>query len=259
MKSINSELYKLEQELESLKSAPKALTMRGREGNIIGRVAEDGNDVSAGMIVLFKQPPLQENMTIRLIEYQVRESKKTSGKYYIVCFNWVEESAFQETIEQLEQQIREFRKTENIQKLKEITNDPETALKLLKTEQREAFVSLLLKSAKAVLWNNEEFLIVNDKLTMLRFDGTVEISEVQSPVRFEPEQWKAQEFEVVEISEDIKEVPEGFIVIESWTTTIILIPKESKEIAERLKKISDSRLPEETKLQLYKALLGGSQ
>lgn len=262
---MSEELYQLEEELQRLKSAPKALTVIGRDGKqVIGIIKETTGEVNAGMVVLFSNPP-KEGMEVVLTTYQVRDSK-TSGKKYVKCFQWIEASVLEKTIRELEEKIEELKKIEKEAELRRIRQENlqalsqiglgEEALRLLEANQYEAFATLLVKSGtKAVLWNEYYglFLIISEKSIKITLNNEkIEVEECTLPLRFKPEKWlAAEDKEIVRID---LEIPNA--VASQYHESFILV---SKGVAEKLKKIMDSRLDEETKKKLYEAILGDSK
>jgi hypothetical protein len=261
-----SELAELEDELQHLKSAPLALTVIGRDGKqIIGIIKETRGDVNAGMVVLFSTPPEKSGVEVALIEYQIRQSK-TSGKQYVKCFHWIQADAVQKMIQELEKKLEELRKIEREKELQQLRKQNlqalsrlglgEEALKLLEAKQYEAFATLLIKSGtKAVLWEEYYglFLIISEKSIKITLNNEkIEVEECTLPLRFKPEKWlAAEDKEIVRID---LEIPNA--VASQYHESFILV---SKGVAEKLKKIIDSRLDEETKKKLYEAILGDSK
>jgi hypothetical protein len=263
---MSEELYQLEDEVQHLKEAPRAMTVTGRDGKIIAIIhGEETGEVKPGMIVLFSSPPEKAGLEVALIEYQIRQSK-TSGKQYVKCFHWIQADAVQKMIQELEKKLEELRKIEREKELQQLRKQNlqalsrlglgEEALKLIETRQYEAFALLLIKGgAKAVLWNEYYglFLIISEKSIKITLNNEkIEVEECTLPLRFEPEKWlTSEDKEIVRVD---LEIPNA--VASQYHESFILV---SKGVAEKLKKIMDSRLDEETKKMLYQKLLGEKQ
>jgi hypothetical protein len=260
-----SELAELEDELQRLKSLPRAMSATGRDGKIIAVIhGEETGEAKPGMIVLFSTPPEKAGLEIVLTEYQIRQSK-TSGKQYIKCFRWVEKDAVQKTIQELEKKIEELKKMEEEKKLQELRQRNlhalsqlglgEEALKLLEIREYDAFASLLKKNAKAVLWDDYgRFIVIDERVIELTLDDEIKIRECELPARFEPEKWVTSgEQEIISVDCEVK--AKSLIAKTGWRSFVLL----PKEVAEKVKKIRDAKLDEETKKMLFQKLLGDKQ
>jgi hypothetical protein len=259
------EVSELEEELQRLKSTPRAMTVTGRDNKIIAVIHGEGTgEVKPGMVVLFSSSPSQAGLEVALIEYQVRTNPKTN-KQYVKCFRWVESSVIQKTVTELEKKLEELRKAEREAELQRIHQENlqalsqlglgEEALKLLEIKEYDALASLLMKSgAKVVLWESDygRFIVIDERAIELTLnDNEIKIRECELPVRFEPEKWlTSEEQEIISVDCEVK--AKSLIAKTGWRSFLLL----PKGIAEKIKKIKDSKLDEETKKRLYEALLG---
>ena len=255
---------------EKFQSSPKAMTVTGRDNDIIGMVRNsDVDEGGEGMIVLFSHPPSEAGVAVILEKFEVRESQKNPGKKYVKCFQWITLEDFERIRDAERTGELEIIRQEQFQKLAEVgvVVDLEIATKLIEADQNEVFASLLIKNgAKAVFWDRWNFLVITDgesiNVPIVDAVDSLDVYQSNNIISFDAKQWKVDDYLEAVILGDIP-LPRNNPVMAIYSSgrKILLIPREFIGIAEKFRKISSSKLPPEMKeklcLELITQMKGG--